>query len=99
MKLNKMEQSFINTKTPAEFMKNQYEFALKYMSIIMPIFAGLIIAVGIALIFVMRDSFWWIGLIFAGVGLLTIGWLFIMRAYIKGKMQALNEYLENQSKE
>ena len=94
MKLSKMEETFINTKTPADFLKNQYEFALKNMSVIMPIFAALFEIIGIVLTFVFLNSFWWMGLIFIGMGLLTLGWFFLVRAFIKAKMIALSEYLQ-----
>ena len=93
MKLNKMEEAFIDTKTPADFLKYQYEYALKNISIMLPIFAMLFFIIGAVLIFTFINSFWWIGLIFIGVGLLTLTWFFVMRAYIKAKIVALNERL------
>ena len=93
MKLSKMEEEFLDTKTPADFLNNQYKFALRNMSIAMPMFSALFAIIGIVLTFVFINSFWWIGLIFIGMGLLTLGWFFLVRAFIKAKMVALSEHL------
>ena len=93
MKLSKMEEEFLNIKTPAEFLNNQYKFALRNMSIIMPIFAGLFAVIGIVLTLVFINSFWWMGLIFIGMGLLTLCWFVVIRTFIKAKIVALSERL------
>lgn len=99
MKLNRLEKTFIETKSPAEYLENQYKFSLKFMTIIMPIFIGLIILIGIVLSCVYANSVWWMGLIFIGVGLLMLTWFFIVRTIIKSKILAIQNYLANKKEQ
>lgn len=69
-------------------LKDQYELSLKLLSILMPTVSSIFIFIGICILFV--KAIWWVGLIFIGIGLLTLLEYYFIRKYIKKKIKELN---------
>ena len=69
-------------------LKEQYEFSLKLLSILMPTVSSIFIFSGICILFV--KTIWWVGLVFIGIGLLTLLEYYFIRKYAKKKIKELN---------
>lgn len=71
-------------------LKQQYEFSLKILTILMPISAVFFVVMGIVFCFKL-GQFFYFAFIFFGISAIVLGMFFFIRAYIKSKILEIDK--------
>lgn len=75
-------------------LKQQYEFSLKILTILMPISAVFFVVMGIVFCFKLGQLFYF-AFIFFGISAMVLGMFFFIRAYIKKKLSEIEKREKN----